>query len=309
MSKRTTIYVLFKEFPDPNGRVKSAPYIQDSIDYLAHQNALVSDWSEVAEVLEFFCYEAANWFYDEENLTGLLYVADMFPSEYPSVSVTIRSTIQTIGLTSWRANPENKTQTYHWGQYNITDDLLGDMAQREVNHDATSLRISQDTAHLLLPKDKEYEPCVLLQFGAITAPQGEIRVTMDGGRSIKLQSVDSIRGMHRWLSSNRFPKRQYSFSPKHGDKNHEAGVYSNRHRSNIPAAQLLTTKVETEELLNLAVGNSVQGDLWYYDRANSCYIYFENQGATPQCEFHAYHLHPGDKNYGKIDLKKISEVV
>ena len=37
MSKRTTIFVLFKEYPDPNGRGKSVPYIQDSADYLTLQ--------------------------------------------------------------------------------------------------------------------------------------------------------------------------------------------------------------------------------------------------------------------------------
>ena len=43
MSKKTAIYVLFKEYPDPAGRGKSAPYIQDSAEYLVDTNALLRD--------------------------------------------------------------------------------------------------------------------------------------------------------------------------------------------------------------------------------------------------------------------------
>ena len=57
-----------------------------------------------------------------------------------------------------------------------------------------------------------------------------------------------------------------------------------------------------------AVGESVEGDLWYYDDANGCFIYFENQGDTPQHEYHAYHLKPGDKNYDKIVMEKLRKV-
>ena len=86
MSKRTTIYVLFKEYPDYYGRGKSSPYIEDSTDYLTHKEALLQDWTEVADILDFFNYEVVNKYYDEDNLFGLLNVADTFPEEYPSIS-------------------------------------------------------------------------------------------------------------------------------------------------------------------------------------------------------------------------------
>ena len=54
MSKRTTIYVLFKEYPDPNGRGKSAPYIQDSVDYLMYQDELLRDGMDIFDVLKYF---------------------------------------------------------------------------------------------------------------------------------------------------------------------------------------------------------------------------------------------------------------
>ena len=61
MSKKTAIYVLFKEYPDPAGRGKSASYIQDSAEYLVDTNALLQDWTELFDVLSFFSYERANY--------------------------------------------------------------------------------------------------------------------------------------------------------------------------------------------------------------------------------------------------------
>lgn len=309
MSKQTTIYVLFKEYPDPKGRRKSALYIHDSEDFLADKDALMKDWRDVADVLLFFGYEKANRYYDEDNLDGMLYVADTIPAEYPAVSDFIRSEVQAIGLTSWRTDAAVKTDTYYFGQNDVTNDLLGDMSQRESNREDTMQRIQKDIANQLLPVDKEYEPCVLLHKGAINGPQGEVLITMKGGRSIRLRTVDSIGDMHDWLSQHRFPHRRYKFNPKHGDAYNEAQTYTDRLGHVIQAAQLLTTKEETEALLNQAVGDSIKGDLWYYDTSNDCCIYFENQGNTPQHEFHAYHLRPGEKNYDKINFAKLDKII
>lgn len=290
MSKRTKIYVLFKEYPDPNGRGKSASYIQESSDYLVHKDALIQDWRDVADVLGYFGYEIADRYYDENNILGLLNVADTFPAEYPYLADTIRSEMQTMGLTSWKTNAVPRTDAYCFGLDDVTNDLLGDMAQHEA--------ISRDT-----------EPSILLQQGAVVAPQGEIKITMKGSRSVKLRSVNNVRDMHCWLSDHRFPKRNYVYNDKHGDAYHEARKYRNRHGYEATAAQLLTTADVTQDLLNRAVGETIEGDLWYYDQTNACYIYFENQGDTPQHEYHAYHLHQGEKNYDKIDIKKLSKVV
>lgn len=288
MSKRTTIYVLFKEYPDSCGREKSAPYIQDSTDYLVNRDAVMRDWREVEDVLDYFGYEMVNRYYDEENLAGLLYVADTIPEEYPSVSDTIRSEMQSTGLTSWRTDAVKKTEAYFLGQNEVTDDLLGDMAQR---------------------KDKECVPCVLLHHGAVEARHGEVQITMRGGRSLQLPAVDTVIDMHSWLSHNRVPCRQYKFHPKHGDAHKKAQNYVDRLGHVEPAAQLLTTTEETETLLKQAVGLTVNGDLWFYDQAHACHIYFENQGENPQHEYHAYHLRPGEKNYNKIDFIKLNRVL
>ena len=307
MSKKTAIYVLFKEYPDPAGRGKSAPYVQDSNDYLTDVNALLQDWTEIFDVLSFFSYERANRFYDEDNLEGLLDVARLFPNEYPGAVDTITSEIQAMGMTSWKAAAAPRTDVYHYGGYDVTNDLLGDMAQRENDHRETLRRVKQDTQHQLMPQQKEYEPCVLLQKGAITTVQGIVTLTT-AGNVLNLQSVGSIAELHDWLSMHRFPSRHYVYNAKHGDAHQPSRTYTNRHGHTERAAQLQTTTAATRMLLKKAVGESVEGDLWYYDDANGCFIYFENQGDTPQHEYHAYHLRPSDKNFDKIVMEKLRKV-
>ena len=276
MSKKTAIYVLFKEYPDPAGRGKSAPYIQDSAEYLVDTNALLQDWTELFDVLSYFSYERANRYYDDDNMEGLLEVARLFPDEYPGAVDIVTSEIQTMGMTSWKAAAAPRTDVYHFEGYDVTNDLLGDMAQRENDHIEVLKQVKQDTQHQLTPEQKEYEPCVLLQKGAISTVQGVVSVTSTNGE-LKIQSVDSVS-------------------------------YTNRHGHVERAAQLRTTTAATRVLLKKAVGESPEGDLWYHDDANGCYIYFENQGDTPQHEYHGYHLSPGDKNFDKIDVEKLRKV-
>lgn len=261
MSKRTTIFVLFKEYPDPNGRGKSAPYIQDSADYLTFQDELMKDWVDVFDVLEYFAYEETNKYYDETNIQGLLDVAQQFPNEYPMAVETIMSGMQMTGLTPRSTNPIAKTETYNFGVHDVTEDLLGDMAQREMDHKQVLENVRNDVNHQLLPSEKEYEPCVLLQHGAVIAPGGVVRITMSGNRAVELKSVNSIIGLHQWLSIHRYPYRHYVFNDKHGDIGHRAKDHKDRHGNVIPSAQLLTSTGKTKALLKKAVGESFEGDL------------------------------------------------
>ena len=307
MSKRTTIYVLFKEYPDPNGCGKSVPYIQDSAEYLDDKDALLQDWLDIYNILDYFVYEPTNKYYDEDILRRLLHVANTFPDEYPGAEMTIMAGMRQIGLTSRRARPVIKTGTYKFGTYDVTNDVLGDMAQLEVDKQATLERIAQDETHGLKPEEKEFEPCVLLHQGAVIVPHDGLQVTT-ARESLTLATANSIVGLHGWVSDNRFPQRNYKLNPKHGDEHSKAQFHSDRHHGSIPSAQLLTDETATENLLKKAVGESVAGDLWLYDGRNGCFIYFENQGDTPQHEYHAYHLHPGEKNYDKINVDKLRMV-
>lgn len=307
MSKKTAIYVLFKEYPDPFGRGKSASYVQESTDFLTDVDALLHDWTEIIDVLSYFSYERANRYYDDANLEGLLDVARLFPDEYPGVEDIITSEIQALGMTSWKVAAAPRTNVYYYCGYDVTNDLLGDMAQREYDHIETLKRVKQDTQHQLTSLQKGFEPCVLLQKGAITTVQGVLKVTSTNCQ-LKIQTVRHIAELHDWLSMHRFPSRHYVYNAKHGDAHNPSHTYTNRHGHVERAAQLLTTTAATRVLLKKAVGESPEGDLWYYDGANGCFVYFENQGNTPQHEYHAYHLRPGEKNFDKIDVDKLRKI-
>lgn len=305
MNKKSTIYVLFKECPEVG---TSKPYICASADYINFPEELMRDWTAIFDVLNYFGYEDAHKYYDEDNFEGLIGVARTFQDEYPSVETTIISGSQAIGLTSWKTAPAVRTDSYCLGNDDVTNDLLGDMAQRELDHRNTLYRVRRGVNNFLTPQEKEYEPCVLLQQGAVVALGDMLRITMPGNRTLDLECVKDIAELHKWFSLHRFPYRHYQFNAKHGDANHPSRYYSDRHGNSIKAAQLLTGTGQTRALLKQAVGESYDGDLWYYDHARACFIYFENQGNTPQHEYHAYHLHLGENNYEKIDIEKLRKV-
>lgn len=307
MSKRTTIYVLFKEYPDPNGCGKSVPYIQDSAEYLDDKDALLQDWLDIYNILDYFVYEPTNKYYDEDNLRRLLHVANTFPDEYPGAEMTIMAGMRQIGLTSRKARSVIKTGSYTFGTYDVTNDVLGDMAQLTVDKEAVLERIAQDLTHELKPDEKEYEPCVLLHQGAVIVPHGGLQVKTDR-ESLTLATANNIVGLHGWISDNRYPLRNYRPNPKHGDAHSKAQFHSDRHHCSIRSSQLQTDNAGTDNLLKKAIGKSVEDDLWFYDEGSECFIYFKNQGETPQNEYHGYHLHPGEKNFDKIDVDKLRKV-
>lgn len=307
MSKKTTIYVMFREYPD-NGRLFSRAYIQASEEFLLKPEALLNEWNEISEILGFFNYEIANRYYDEENLDGLLYVAAAMPNEYPGVETTILTELANLGLTPWTGDAATKTSRYGFRGNDVTGDMLGDMAQREIDHLEVLQRVKHDVDKSMKSQEKEYEPCVLLQSGVIETIHDEVVIDLPGGQQLKLKSVDSICGLHEWLSLHRFPYRQLDANPKHGVANLDSRTFTNRHGKSVQAAQLLSLPGETKCLLKRAVGCTVGSELWLYDDRHGCYIYFENQGDNPQHAFHGYHLNPGDKNFENINVEKLRKI-
>lgn len=309
MSKFTCIYVLFKEYVD-SSTTASAPYINGEDYPLCQGGVLNCELRGVLDVLDYFSYEHCNIFYDKANIDGLLRQPNTFPDEdYPGLDVTLLSQFQELGMIQWSDSPVEIKETFKYDGQDVTHSLFGDMSQRELNRLETVARISApDTTQMLSPEDWEYEPCVLLHHGAVRSVDGQIKSGMTGHRHVVLSTVSNIKEMHAWISENRFPQRHYDYNPKHGDANHMAQMIYDRNGNNRRAAQLLTTTEETNDLLKMAVGRNRKSELWYYDDAHGCHIYFENQGQCMPPSFHAYHLHPGDKNYNNIDLEKLEKL-
>ena len=308
MKKTTIIYVLFKEYTD----VCKAPSMRfiHGIEYpLGDSGALNRELESVFQVLDFFKYEHAHIFYDEENVKGLLYQANELPEEYPSLTDVFLAQLPEHGMLSWRECPAKQDDVYYFQQVDVTSHLLGDMSQREKERMQTlrDIEIATEEGRMLKPEERHYEPCVLLQQNAIDTADGKLDIKVTGGGLLSLNTVANISELHGWLSDNRYPQRQYIYNPKHGDKYHRAQMIYDSHGSR-PAAQLLTDETQTQELLQKAIGISRESDLWFYDHKNNSYIYFENKNEE-RLAFHGYHLTSGDKNYDKIDLELLRKVV
>jgi hypothetical protein len=282
-STTTTIYLLFREYVDGQ-KAPSHEYIHGEEFAIERLNEDI--WAEVrplTSVLNYFSYERWTVLYDPDNLKALLYPANTLSNEYPNLTTAVLAQIKDR-YTSWEdysSDMDNLNYTLQTG-CDISEDVLGDMARRQ--HSCS---------------------CAILHHEAVdTDRNGCVSVHCSNGKEESLFTFCDVRGMHGWVSENRMPKRQYHDNPKHGDANHLAQTYTDRkgiHR----AAQLLTDTKDTNELLKYAVGINQTSDLWYYDVNNDCYIYFENEGNTPQLGFHAYHVHPNEENFDNIDIEKL----
>ena len=309
MSKLTCIYVLFKEYVD-GSTAASAPYINGEEYPLGQGGVLNEELRGVLDVLVFFAYEHCNIFFDQANLDGLLRQPNIFPDEdYPGLDATLLSQFQELGMVRWSDSPVDIKETFRYDGEDVTHSLFGEMSQRELNRQETMAKIANPITNMTLTQEeREYEPCVLLHHGAVTSIDGRIEGSRTGNRKVELTTVSNIKEMHAWISENRFPQRHYDYNPKHGDANHTAQMIHDRDGSYRQAAQLLTTTEETNGLLKLAVGRSRESELWFYDDARGCCIYFENQGRYMPPSFHGYHLHPGDENYDNIDFEKLGKL-
>lgn len=289
MNPKTTIYIAFKEYVDA-GTEPSRPYING--DCFAPDKVKIGVTAAttcIFSVLDYFQYEHRIILYDRQNLESLLYPASLLKEEYPGLKRTILAKIRDRGFSDWKDHKvkENGTRHILENGMDVTDDMLGDMATRQKSGEI---------------------PCILIQDGAIEASKGCIILHGSNKTRYCLATSCNIRAIHKWLFLNRAPKRTYHFNPKHGDADHPSQDYTDRHGNHHRAAQLLTNTDVTNELLKKAVGRDQTSELWYYDTTNGCFIYFENEGDTPQPEFHAYHLHPGDENFDNIDINKLRQV-
>jgi hypothetical protein len=284
MNNQTSIYLLFKEYVDQS-RLPSHQYIHGDTFPLDSISFIEDEFYSVIDVLDFFHYERKNAYYDIDNFEGLLYQSALLPESYPNIEQTFLSQFAAFGVTERPLIDEQKNVSYKLYHNDVTSDMLGDMAWCQ------SKGIS----------------CVLVHHEAIDTIDNEVILQSSSHESILLPAMSDIPSLHKWLSAYRQPKRTYHYSDKHGDAYHEAKTITDHHGTH-PAAQLLTNDAQTNQLLCCAVGKDKDSALWYYDENNGCFIYFENEGNTPQLGFHAYHLNVGDDNYENIDVNKLRQV-
>ena len=199
------------------------------------------------------------------------------PAEFPNVQMKILTILRQIGVTEKAGitsrSLDSKYKLYH---EDVTTTIFGDMAS-------------------CLEKGKAL---VILDIQAALKYKQEAPVKKqydDIGLTIKI--VNNILGLYSWFTKNRKPQRQYDFNRKHGDANRRA----------CGGSQLKTDEKETRELLHKAVGKDKKSALWYYDKKNNSFIYFENQREI-RLAFHGYHFKEGESNFENINVDKLREI-
>lgn len=279
---KTAFYILFKEYSD-SSRSPSALYIKDNTETDSEQ--IVKEVNEWLKIARFFKYERCDRYYDSENMKGVLYPyivlqEEYEEEEYPNVTVVIQALLNEEGFVDWRDEPLESGEQYSLNNQDVTNDCLGEMARNEAQGNAVVL-LNCNAFHFRSPIVLSVNPT---------------------GNNVSIYWYNDIRSFHQWFSDNRQPQRVYVYNPKHGDDKHPAQMIAGTTKR---AAQLLTNRNDTERLLKLAVGTDINSALWYYDEANNCYIYFENQNEL-RLAFHGYHLSEGEENYDNIDFHKLS---
>lgn len=277
----TFLYILFKEYCD-QAHSPSAFYINGSTEI--EPEKITEEVKQWLNKVHYFKYERCNRYYDSENMRNVLYPytslkAEYEEEEFPNITITIQALLNEEGFIDWRDEPTESEERYVLNEIDVTDDTLGEMARNVIKGNAV----------------------VLFNCDAITYRSPICLYAVSTSKQIFIEHYNNICGLHQWFSENRQPQRVFVYNPKHGDDKHLAQMIAGTNRS---AAQLLTNRCETERLLKLAVGTDINSALWYYDEANGCYIYFENQNEI-RLAFHGYHLSEGEENYDNIDFRKL----
>lgn len=276
------LFLLLKEYQDKDVS-HSSDYIQTYTDIMSIKKYL----KNIADVLEFFNYEQKLIYYDSKNITSFFYPMDCIPDVYPNGKDYFRSLIKVAGLTDWRkcTGVNNQDIDILFENVSIKDDTLSRLFL---------LREDSDSSYLILDAN------------AINKNDKDIVLVdkVSGKEFHFFHCQCNVKAIYQWFLKNRKPQRCFSQNNKHG----LSGKGAKKLPNGTFAAQLLCSCSEALILLTKAVGDSVDGELYFFDKSNNEYICFRNE-RTGNLSFHGYHLKSGKKGYDKIPKDKIKQII
>lgn len=273
--KKTLIYVLLPEYVDVDHGTSSVA-ISGNTEVEVDVSTYKAILSKVKDILVFFGYERLYPIYDVKNLKSFVWPLKTIEDIYPDGKLLLKDYLKNIGWTT--ADDVSSKSPFSCLLYNheVTEEVIGDIASRQTYGNAV----------------------VILDMNTLKSKVSPLPVKEAyTGNSIEIATAEDIKTLYDWLSEHRIPLRIYCFNEKHGDKDHKAKGGS----------QLLTDETETMNLLKESVGETKEGALWLYDKANEAYIYFENQREL-RLAFHGYHVNHGEENFENINLEKLKKV-
>lgn len=274
-AKKTLIYVLLPEYVDASHCTSSVALSANTnvpVDVASYKAIL----AKVKVILSFFGYERIYPIYNVDNLKSFVWPLKTVEDIYPDGKLFLQNQLKNIGWTT--ADDVSCGQSVQCMLYgnDVSNETVGDIVSRQKFGNAV----------------------VILNIDTLSSKVSPLPVTEKfTGNPIEIVTVDDIKKLYDWLSANRIPQREYCYNDKHGDKDHRATTGS----------QLLTKEKETKSLLNAAVGETKEGSLWLFDKANNAFIYFENQREL-RLAFHGYHVHEGDENFENIKFEKLKQI-
>ena len=283
--KLTEVFFLFPEYIDAH-RKASASYIHDMGYAFEDQQPRFVD--EVVKMLSFFSYETyVTKYYDKKNLDGMLYPYQEL--DYPNVSDTVRTTMRDYDVLDWREELGEEDTVIEWHGVHVMNDICAKVYER------SQINTSDMLVHATL---FAVEDAIESDGGAFVFKRHNADCTM--------QYCTTQRDLHAWLSENRIPQRMYKYNPKHGENGLNDGTILPDGKA---SAKLYCDRVHAQKLLCKAIGDvSIDCNLWYYDVEEGKIIYFEYQNESPQHEYHAYHLSPGEKRYDKVNVDLLRQI-
>lgn len=277
----TEVFVLFPECIDVD-RAMSAPYIKGYV--FDFEEVAPNGVSDILRVVDFFDYERIDYYYDAKNIEGLYYPNTVL-DEYPFVDTMVRASFAQFDFNEWRTCLGEGGLDVTWNGSLSEKDMCAKVYERN------SINTELEEVHATLLSSNE----------AMELVDNSICVVNHYGKTLTIQVETTISDMYDWLCVNRIPHRRFDVDDKHG----ENGVGARTIPGKGNAGKLLCYRSHAQDLLNRAVGNGKESDLWYYDVDKQAFIYFENQCEKAQPSFHGYHIRLGDDGFEKIEIERL----
>ena len=269
--KYTSLFVLFKEYPDGGGT--SFPLLKIGTDFSDRED-VKKYLSHILSNLKFFDYEICGRFFAAENVKRIIPLSYVKERRVPSLMTMLLANLKQCGFRPVQVGTKT---VFKYHGVDLQKCILNEMAES----------LSEKGCH-----------AVLWSFDAIDSESGILPLKSNYNQSIEIRVVENVEELYRWFCENRLPQRHFDLNHKHGENG--KGAWPG-------AAPLLCNRYEAQELLNKAVGKTKDGACWLYDANNRAFIYFENENQNPPT-FHGYHVNKGDDNYENIDLEKLKAI-
>ena len=237
MEEHVELFILFPEYID-EGQVTNAPYI-NTIGLLSEQE-MEKYINNLQDIIEFLTHENYIGYYDMENVRAFGKPLEVIEDCYPNKRRLLLATINKWN--NWRDEETHDCSTqYFYKLTPISSETLSEIAKRKKQN-----------------ANNEY---IVVNNGAITHPNKTLPVFNDQEENQNIEhKACECKTLHEWFISNRKPRRVYNFNPKHGENGvgHKTGESS-----------LLCSREAAEKMLPHAVGNAINGPLFYHDREHA----------------------------------------